>query len=239
MITQASSLSAALLFQILLLGGCDKHPATPTSTPTPTPPAAGPTLSGQVFALTPEGRIPAAGVPLTVNVISGHCPAIVCPGPPPYRITYRNTHTGADGRYSFEDLPSGVAALYSYSATHRQACGAFTWLTTSAQVDLEITSAGNPLPSPTMPPLRVSGQVYELTSAGRVPVANALVTFDWAYDSPFFQVQAASDGRYRACGIPADWDLRIGAWQEGYEEPFLQRRFTTDATLDVEMKRVQ
>jgi hypothetical protein len=166
-------------------------------------------------------------------VLSGNCPAVVCTS----TLTHRNTETGPDGRYSVSGLPAGSAALFFKSATHRQVCGAFAPLVVSSQLDLEITSRANPQPSPAPAPLRLTGQVYETTPAGRVPMAGASVYFDWYWDAFFFDVHAGQDGSYSACGIPSNWPMQFHVWQDGYDEAYGQVSFGTDTTLDIELKR--
>ena len=239
-VLQAALLSGAL---ILTTAACDREnlPApSPTPAPRPAPPPAGPpsptgfTLSGQVFDLTPEGRVPAADVPLLVTVKSSNCPGNPCSN----WLTRVHASTGADGSYSVSELPPGSATLVSLQRTHRQVCGAFA-LKLPARLDMQITSNTNPQPSPTLTPLRLTGQVYETTPTGRVAVGGALIWFDWFYETGFYGVQADQDGHYSACGIPANWQLGVGAWQLGFWESYRYQYFAADATLDIEMYREQ
>lgn len=226
-------LSVAL---VVPMTACDgPSPTMPNVPPArPAPPAATEvSLSGQVFDLTPEGRIPAAAVLLGVSVLSGNCPGNPCTT----THTWRTTETGPDGRYSFSSLPAGTAALRSLLGTHRQVCGAFTPLRVSTQLDLEITSKANPQLPLALAPLRITGQVYEATAAGRIGVAGALVYFDWAWETFFFGVEADGDGRYAVCGIPPNWQMGTAAWQDGYDEAYSYRYFNADTTLDFELKR--
>jgi hypothetical protein len=153
-------------------------------------------------------------------------------------ITYKETSSGADGRYHFPELPPGSAIVVAHSSTHQQVCGAFVALTATTQLDVEVTSRENPQPSPTMPPLRLTGLVYETTSAGRVGVGGALVAFDWLPDGPFFELYADADGRFSACGIPANRPIAVSAWQQGFDGPYAWHQFAADTTLDLELKRL-
>jgi hypothetical protein len=193
------------------------------------------TLSGQVFEITPDGRVAAANVPLSVTVRSGNCPGIPCSS----TFFYRNTVTGPDGRYSFSDLPEGSAVLSSTLRTHQQVCGAFVLLRGPAQLDIEITPRANPQRSPAPTPLSITGQVYEITADGHKGVAGASVGFDWATESTLIGVDADADGRFAFCGIPPGWPLMMGAGQEGYITVYVGRSFITDTTLDIELKRIQ
>jgi hypothetical protein len=166
-------------------------------------------------------------------VITGNCPAPVCTS----HFIYDGTTTGPDGRYSFPDLPAGLVVVRGQSATHRQLCGALAELDQTTRLDLEITSRANPQPSPMMPPLKVSGQVFETTPAGRVGVGGAQVVFEWYYEVTVLDIYADADGHYEACGIPANRPIAVGAWQEGFEGPYARHQFSADTTLDLELKR--
>jgi hypothetical protein len=204
--------------------------------PLPAPSATTYTLTGHVFEVLPGSRVPAANIPVLVVVetVSG------CDRPciRQANFTYKNTSSGPDGRYHFPELPPGSAIVTVNSGTYQQVCGAFAALTATTQLDVEITSRENPQPSPTMPPLKLTGLVYETTPAGRVGVGGALVAFDWHSDGPFFEVNADADGRFTACGIPANRPIAVSAWQQGFDGPYAWHQFAADTTLDLELKRL-
>jgi hypothetical protein len=196
-------------------------------------------LSGQVFELIPGGRLPAANVLVHVGVmtISGCAPPCISAT----RFTYETTTTGPDGRYSFQQLPAGSAVVLAYSANYRQVCGAGIELGAATQLDVEVTSTANPQLSPTMPPLHVTGQVYEITPAGRVGVSGAWIGMDHHVpDSPFLTVFTDAEGRYAACGIPPNWPIGFDTGKTGYEfaGQTVWHYFRADTTLDIEMRRV-
>jgi hypothetical protein len=111
-------------------------------------------------------------------------------------------------------------------------------LSAVTELDLEITSTSNPQPSPTMPPLRVSGQIFEMTSNGRVGVGGASIGLDWmGPDSPFITVNADKNGRYTTCGIPAHAPIAFWALKAGYTDSYTWHQFSTDGTLDIELTR--
>lgn len=234
---------AAFLCVLLPVTGCDSkdrmaHVPVPSPTPQlPQPPAVTYTLSGNVFEVLPGGsRVPAAGFPVlvvveTVSGCSRPCTRIVS-------LKYQHATTGPDGRYHLLDLPAGSAIVLANSRTHRQVCGALAVLTATTQLDVEVTSRENPQPSPTVPPLRLTGQVYETTPTGRVGIGGALVYFESHSDASFLEVYADADGRYTACGIPANRPIAISPWQEGFDNPYAWHQFSADATLDLELKRV-
>ena len=220
--------------------GCDsgKLPVNPTSV-TSTAVEVPRSLSGQVFELIPGSRLPAANIAVSVGVLttSGCAPPCVSTT----RSTYDSTTTGPDGRYSFPQLPAGSAVVHAYSANHRQVCGAGIELGAVTQLDVEITPTANPQPSPTMPPLRVTGQVYEMTPAGRVGVSGAWIGMDHHLpDSPFLTVFTDADGRYAACGIPPNWPIGFDTGKTGYEVAAntVWHYFRADTTLDIELRRL-
>jgi hypothetical protein len=136
-------------------------------------------------------------------------------------ITYESTTTDHDGRYHFPQLPAGSAVvLAGLSGTHRQVCGAFAALTATTQLDVEVTPRENPQPSPVPAPLIVTGQIYEVTPAGRVGLEGAAIHLEWGYERYFLTVVADANGFYQACGLPAGRPLRFEVFRsvsEGYD----------------------
>jgi hypothetical protein len=110
---------------------------------------------------------------------------------------------------------------------------------TLVPLDLEVTSAANPQPSPTMPPLKVTGQVYETTPAGRVGVGGVEVWIEWQPDTTFLTVRTDENGRYTACGIPVGWPIEFSPWfaNHTYEQLSRWYQFLSDTTVDFELKR--
>jgi hypothetical protein len=194
------------------------------------------TLSGQVFELIPGGRVPAGNIALVAVVVttSGCSPPCVSTT----KYTYESTTTAPDGRYDFAALPSGSAVILTNSPAHQQVCGAGTELSGTATLDVEITSKANPQPSPTMPPLRVTGQVYEMARTGRVGVRDAWIALEHhAPDAPFLTFYTGADGRYTMCGIPPNWQISFDVGKTGYDGSYAWHTFTGDMTLDIELRR--
>jgi hypothetical protein len=109
-------------------------------------------------------------------------------------------------------------------------------------LDLEVTSPVNPQPSLAKRPLVISGQVYEMTAAGRVGVAGGHVAVEWNSDSWLWgAIFADADGRYTICGIPAGWTLgfHAGKPESGYAYVYKEAVFHANATFDVEVKRTR
>jgi hypothetical protein len=228
--------AVALIALVACLGCHDnKSPVNPTlaSSPAASVPM---TLSGRVFEVIPGARIPAPGISLTAVVVTESS----CSPPCSSKRTWvrEGTTSGPDGRYHFPLLPAGAAIVLAHSPGHQQVCGAATVLGVTTELDVEITSSSNPQPSPTMPPLRVTGQIYEMTPSGRVGLDGASIGMEWmAPDSVFITVNADKDGRYTACGIPANAPIAFWAFKSGYDDPYVWHQFTADTTVDIELKR--
>jgi hypothetical protein len=119
------------------------------------------------------------------------------------------------------------------------ACGAGTVLTPKTELDVEVTSRVNPHRSPTQSPLRISGQIYEMTESGRVGLAGAWLGLEHhGSDAPFLDAAADADGRYAACGIPAGWPMVVSASKPGYVNSYVWHQFGADSTFDIELKRL-
>jgi hypothetical protein len=236
---ESFSVCVAVLSLILPIAACGSQSSTSGIT-TPSPIPQGPfTLSGQVFDVTSGRRVPAVGFSVLAAVASfaDNCPPGLCESLG--RWTYESATTGLDGRYSFPQLPAGAVIISARSETHLQLCGAGALLNTTTQLDLEITSRANPQPSPTLPPLRVTGQIYETTPVGRVGLADAVIYMQALAGDTLFLLEVRPDknGRYTACGLPAHWPIAFWTGATGYLDTFVWHRFGTDGTLDIELKR--
>jgi hypothetical protein len=155
------------------------------------------------------------------------------------KATYETTTTGPDGQYHFPKLPPGPAVVLANSPGRRQVCGAYAELTAMTQLDVEITSIADPQPSPTLPSVKVTGQMYEMTPGGRVGVGGAELYMEWHNDMPFLSVYADANGNYTACGIPANRPIAFWpfVWHQGFEDPYVWHQFSGDTTIDIELKR--
>ena len=228
----------AMVLVVLLhvpLAACGPDPLPvpgPRPSADPDPPS---TLSGSVFEVTAVGRVAAADYPVGIVIVTGNCPAPVCSS----SVTHDGTTTGADGRYQFTNLPpAGSVFVYSGTSTHRLVCGAAARLSAATQLDVEVTSRADPQPSPTMPALRVTGQIYEMTPAGRRGVSGAIIGVEYLFpDLPFLDVYADQDGHYTACGIPAFARVAFWTGAVGFEDTYTWHSFTVDSVLDLELKR--
>ena len=224
-------LLACLACPMLSLAACDARKATPLQ---PSPTRVSPfTLSGQIFDVTAGRRVAAADVPVLGVFLTGR-PG----GTRSWSATYRSTTTGSDGRYEFPEASGAIAIVRTHLSTHRQICAATTELSGTNQLDVEITSStvGQALPA-TLTPLRVTGQIYEMTPAGRVGIGGAEIFTQWANDGPFITFYADANGRYTACGIPANWPIGYEIYRTGYSGAFAWRQFSGDGVFDIELKK--
>jgi hypothetical protein len=211
----------------------------PNIGPEITPPVSPTTfnLSGTVFEIRGGSRTPAPNQRIWAHV-----------GPPsgtsgPH--SYPSTTTDSAGRYTFSGLTPGHFALVHAGGPnfpdYKQLCAAAVRVGSNHQdIDIEVTPSANPEPSPARRPLVISGQVYEMTPAGRVGVARANLAVDVSYDSWLFDaIYTDAEGRYTMCGIPAGWSLTIvaGKPESGHDYVYTEAVFHADATLDFEVKR--
>lgn len=194
------------------------------------------TLLGQVFDVTPGGRVPAADVSVLAVVATTSGGTAPCTSMTTF--SRERTTSGANGRYHFPRLNAGSALVLAFEDGHQQVCGAAATLGAATQLDVEITSRANPQASSTMPPLRVTGQVYETTPTGLGGLDGASIGIEWpAPDSPFLTVFAGKDGRYSVCGIPANTPIAFWTGKIGYTERTSGTSSALDSTIDIELTR--
>jgi hypothetical protein len=213
-------------------------PTPPTPAPSPTPPPSL-SVSGHVFEVRSGAHVPAADFPVFIRVLSRNCTAPVCTDS--FSAAQRTT-TGGDGRYSFGSLPEGRVVVSANTEGHAQVCGATAALSATTQLDVEISSRTNQQPSLTTPPLRVRGQLFQMTPAGRVGVSRGEIALALSLDASaqttstaiFLEVHADASGNYLACGLPANWPILFISGFEDYQK---WHQFSADATLDIERRQ--
>jgi hypothetical protein len=192
-------------------------------------------VSGRVFEVISGAHVPAPDFPVLVRVLSRTCTAPIC-------ADTQATRTGPDGRYSFDQLPEGRVVVTANTATYAQVCGTTSVLRATTELDVEITLRSNRQPSLTMPPLRVTGQLFRNTPAGRVGVSRGEIGLALSLDASiqttstafFLEVDADANGNYLACGLPANWPIRFIS---GFEDYQAWHQFSTDGTLDIERRQ--
>jgi hypothetical protein len=112
----------------------------------------------------------------------------------------------------------------------------------TTQLDVEITSRNSRQASLTMPPLRVSGQLFRMTPAGRLGVSRGEMGLVLSLDASahttstafFLEVDADTNGNYLACGLPANWPI---LFITGFEDYRAWHQFGADGTLDIERRQ--
>jgi hypothetical protein len=192
-------------------------------------------VSGHVFEVDSGAHVPAADFPVFVRVLSRNCTAPVC-------TAAQSTRTDPDGRYSFAELPGGRVVVTANTAAYAQVCGATADLRATTPLDVEITTRPNRRPSLTMPPLRVSGLLFQMTPSGRVGVSRGEIALALSMDASaqttstafFLEVDTDANGNYLACGLPANWPIRFIS---GFEDYQAWHQFSADATLDIERRQ--
>jgi hypothetical protein len=222
-----------LMVLILAVAACDSRRRHGGITG-PLPPATSPSLSGQVFDVTPAGRFPLAGSEVRIVVTQQTSPNSS-------RRIYMATTTGPDGRYSFPELPAGSAVVHAGAPGRRQICGALTALVANTQQDLEVTSTSNPQRPPSPSPFIVTGRIYETTLAGRVGLGGAAIHLEFGYEGYFLTVVADAEGFYQACGISPPMGFEVfRSVSDGYDSECANyvsgRDFGTAPTRDFELK---
>ena len=214
----------------LSIGACGSSGSPPAS-----PAAESFSVSGRVLEVISGAHVPAVDFPVSVRALPTGCASLGCTVPV-------NTRTGPDGRYSVGGLPAGRVIVTTSTASHAQLCGATSVLSATTQLDVEITSRTIRQPSLTRPPLRVSGQIFRNTPAGRVGVSQGEIGLDLSMNAtsqttstaPFLEVDADANGNYLACGLPASWPIKFIS---GFEDYQAWHQFVADATLDIERRQ--
>jgi hypothetical protein len=228
-------LTLSAILSIAACGSTSTSPKPPPLDPLLPPSPASFSVSGRVLEVISGVHAPAGDFPVFVRVLARNCTAPVC-------AAAQSTRTGPDGRYSFGALPEGRVVVTANTAAHAQVCGATSILSAATQLDVEITSRTNRQPSLTMPPLRVSGLLFQMTPAGRVGVSRGEIALELSLDASaqttstafFLEVDADANGNYLACGLPANWPIRLTSGFEDYQR---WHQFSADATLDIERRQ--
>ena len=191
----------------LLSSACDDPAPSPTA-PTQTTPA--------------PGATPGPPVPTGLHIVSGvvsdgarpiegaNISAWIDQGGSGYSHMWAHGQllTDADGRYKLAGLPALVhVQLQTWKDGYVQQCAApQVTLLGDTSVDLQLVSRGSLSASTGEAPASgfrsVSGVVFEITGAGKQPVAGAYVDFEPFMDFPAATTLSDADGRYLLCGVP-------------------------------------
>jgi hypothetical protein len=234
---------------VLSSSACDgSSPSLPTrpppASPAPMPPAVPTvTLSGTVVE-----RV--SGQPLEGMVVE------VWPRtfPTDRRAGWFRRSSGrsdASGHYRIPgieaDFGSFWVSTWSGDRKYVQPCATTVTLNADANQDVTVTSRdnlaiANSLPLPAVPGTRtISGVVFEVTEAGRQPVAEVMVGFEGFMDFVSAWTFTDASGRYVLCGLPETSLMLFSAIKSSSPYPN-QLSYTTveagsDTTLDIELAR--
>jgi hypothetical protein len=206
---------AIVLASAALSVSCGEKPAGPLTGPTQSVPQIA-TLSGLVFEGTPQGDRPLGGVKLEIHALLGF-------------TSLGTVSSDAEGRYVFGNVPRGTTvALARVSGILEQQCVASTTVQTDTVLDVELGEA-HPSTRLLRSPI-VSGVIFENTPAGRRPIPNAPVSYDWDCLDGAAEASTRSDanGRYEICRLP----------RGGCVDVFLQDGRTASRLIDVQRDTV-
>jgi hypothetical protein len=188
-------------------------PPAPTS-PSPPPPAPPPTpvtLFGTIFELAPDGtRRPLAARQVSIEVE-------VPTATDPRRGGW--VPVGADGRYRLSGVPDGhfvkiegVDLTGIRDQNRYRKCATNTIIRGDTQLDVELLLPGTPAPGPTL-----SGQVYTMDGASRVPLARATMYYRSRGFGPDTWAVTDEAGRYslaasHRCPQCSTWSAAMARW---------------------------
>ena len=141
--------------------------------------------------------------------------------------------TDADGRYRFSNVPSGVVVLYAGAPHAYQPCAAIgTIVSANGVKDIELVDSAATKPETTTDSPTLSGVVYRKTAAGRAPLANAVIEFEYP---PVIATTATTDaqGRYSLCQLPIGRG-GLDVWLNGVNLGGTVVNINGDAVLDLD-----
>jgi hypothetical protein len=125
--------------------------------------------------------------------------------------------TDAAGRYQLIGLPAQAKVwLQTWKNGYVQQCAApQVTVAGDTRVDVQLVSratlSATSAQSPAAGFRSVSGVIYEMTAAGKQPVAGAFVDFEPIMDFPAAITYSDAAGRYLLCGVPDGRGVDIGA----------------------------
>jgi hypothetical protein len=203
---------------IALLASACNSPVSPPTAPTQTtaaPPVtvAGPSvLTGPyiVAGVVSDGARPIAGANVSAwidQVGFGYS----------YMWAHGPLLTDAAGRYQLTGLPAQVKVwLQTWKDGYVQQCAApQVTLQGDTNVDAQLvpkaTLSASTVQAPAAGFRSISGVIFEVTAAGKHPVAGAFVDFEPLMDFPAAITLSDAAGRYLLCGVPDGGTVAIGA----------------------------
>jgi hypothetical protein len=195
-------------------------------------------ISGTVYALTPQGREPLVDADVNAWVeLNG------------FGFSYWYGHgpvrSGGDGHFTLPYLPDGaVVQVTAHKAGLTQQC-ASPQVTAAAgfqRVDAYLAPRESLLESRASLPAAaagyrmISGVVYQGTGANRLPAEDVWVAYE-----PFMEIWAAvtftdSEGRFLLCGIPEESAVWVGAWLDAHRSEYVEVPAGPDTGIVVEFR---
>lgn len=190
---------------VVLLSSCDDN-RTPMQPSGPVPPSVF-VLSGTVYEHSPSGVRPLGSVPLEVPLATG------------------SAVSNADGQYrvEFEGWRGpGPRTVRADASGYRQPCRASITLVDGRNIldvhlvrESVLSTTGIPASLTVVDPY-ISGQVFERTAQGDLPVKGALVSGEFGWDlrdEPIVEVATLTDasGHYVLCGVESATGVSIVA----------------------------
>ena len=218
------------------VAGCtDQLPVSPTLPPAapfgPTAPTETSTLRGTVWVHGAGGAAPATSGSVygwVERPTSGYSTGRV-----PIQV---------DGRYEFQ-IPADATRVF-VQGPRFQPCSTMVIPGTAINADVHVVSDPGMLNGNLPESLRshlptLTGTVYELTTSGPRPLANAWVTLDslGGLGNLIADTLSGPDGRYLLCGVPSVPRLTVVAGLTGYEIYYSTGSLGGSASLDIEMRR--
>jgi hypothetical protein len=208
--------SAAVSFAVLIWTsvGCGRssNPTSPSALPTPTRPTS--SLSGLVFAETPSGLVPVDGARVRLEIGS-------------FRL---DTTTDQNGLYTLSGLYDGNSSITTSKDGYDTDTRNVTIAGGGARLDIRVVRRV----AHTM-----SGVIFEITPAGRVPVDGVYVTGGWDYpvttdSNGFFSISVCGDS---ACLFYNGDRFNVYVSKDGYQPDTRDVTINGDTRLEIQLVR--
>ena len=127
-----------------------------------------------------------------------------------------SVRSAADGTFSITTLPASAVTLQAYSSEWDQPCASIIELNGEGQrADVDLVSTERPIFDPFPDRPAITGVVYELTAAGRKPVAGARIWFETLIEVGVATTTTDEQGRYSLCRLPTSSSL-LTPYKPGY-----------------------
>jgi len=150
--------------------------------------------------------------------------------------------TDSIGRFTLTALPESKVLLWASAAGYLQPCVNTVDLHGDESHDVEVVSADtlNSLDPPrplTLQEPTLTGTVFEMTAAGKQPVAGVAIELEESYLTRATTVTDLN-GHYFLCNVPGK-DIELGVYKSGYVARYIEPVDTSQATFDIELTPVR